>query len=131
MTSNEMKAALLAADDHRIERVATPEWAASGLPAVFVRALDGHGRDRYDQIQAAKRWPHDEKGNRLEGDWRGLRAELLAMTLCDERGTLLGFSDLEIHALGQKCGAPLDRCFDVAQRISGLGADAVEQEAKN
>jgi hypothetical protein len=131
MTPEEMKARLLAADDEQVVAVPTPEWAKAGLPSMHVRALDGHGRDRYDQHQAAKRWPRDDKGNPLPPDWSGLRAILLAMSFCTEAGELLGFSELEVHALGKKSGAALDRCFETAQRISGLTVDAVENEEKN
>jgi hypothetical protein len=126
-----MKAALLGADDVVIEKVPTPEWAAAGLPVVWLRSLSGTGRDRHDQVAREKKYPFDDHGRRLPADWGGLTADLLARMLCTETGELLGFNEAEVMLLGTKNGAALDRCFEVASRISGLGPNAVEQAEGN
>ncbi len=131
MTPAKMKAALLSASDVRIVAVETPEWADVELPVVHVRSLDGHGRDRHDQLSREKRCPRDEQGKPLPADWAGLTADLLARTLCTKEGELLGFTDLEVQMLGTKNGAALDRCFEVAAKISGLGPNALEEAKKN
>ena len=37
----------------------------------------------------------------------------------------------QIDALGAKSAAPLDRCFEVAQRLSGISEADVEELTKN
>lgn len=133
MTIDEMKAAILQAEDRKPELVKTPEWAAFGVPEVYVIDVGGDGRDRYDQIQGQKKYPTDQKGNVVEEkiDFRGLRATLVSMGLCDSNGVHAEWTEREIHALGRKSGAALDRVFRRIRDISGLGADAVEQAEKN
>jgi hypothetical protein len=133
MTIEEMKAAILQAEDRKPELVKTPEWAAFGVPEVYVIDIGGDGRDRYDQIQGKKKYPTDDNGDVVEEkiDFRGLRAALVSMGLCDARGNHAEWTEREIHALGKKSGAALDRVFRRIRDKSGLGADAVEQAEKN
>lgn len=102
----------------RVEEVRVPEWGAG--ETVCIRELTGDERDAYDQIVVK------------QGDnYRGLRAHLVAMSLCDEKGTSLGFTEAEVKQLGGKSGAAIDRVFQAAQRLSGLAPDSQEVAAKN
>lgn len=112
---------ILAAVDVRIELVEVPEWGGT----VFVRSLNGKARDKYE----ASRYRIDRDQN-VELIHENTRAALLAASLCDEAGTLL-FTEADVIALGQKNAAALDRCFDVAQRLSGLRAKDAEAKLKN
>jgi hypothetical protein len=114
---------ILAADDLQIETVPTPEWGGD----VCIRPLDGNARDRYDQIRSEKMFPEDGG----QADWSGLRAALVGLALCDERGTLANPTELQLMQLGQKSGAALDRVHTRVRDISGLGVDAVEHAEKN
>lgn len=123
------KAQILGAKDTVVAKVKTPEWGGDGF--VYVTGLDGNERDRYDQTQSEKRWPRDAEGRRVEPDWRGLRASLVAMALCDEDGNKEPWTDLEVMQLGKKSGRALDRVFAKIQQLSGLTDDAVEDAEKN
>jgi hypothetical protein len=131
---DEIKAALakLAQEklDRPIETVPTPEWEVAGLPTMDVRAMSGTSRDAWDQVKTRLLRPRDADGNELQPDYRGWRSEFLALHFVDEDGELLGLSDLQIRQLGELSGAALERCFDVAERLSKVGAHE-EQAVKN
>jgi len=82
--------------------------------------LTGDERDRYDQLI----YEH-------KSDFRGLRAWMVALSLCDEQGNSMGFTEAEIKQLGGKSGAVVDRIFEAAKRLSGLEESAVEEAEKN
>ena len=100
----------------KIAEVVVPELGGS----VHVRELSGHERDAYDQVL----FEHKD-------DFRGVRAALCAMTLCDETGRSLGFTDAEADELGGKSGAAIDRIYEKAKDLSGLNDNAVEESEKN
>lgn len=112
---------MLSALDVTIEPLFVPEWGGT----VYVRSLDGKGRDRFE-------------GSRVRVDAHGkiellhdnTRARLLALTVCDADG-VLQFTEEDIEALGKKNAAALDRIFDVAQRLSALRPADVEAKVKN
>lgn len=112
---------ILAATDMRIEEVDVPEWGGS----VFVRNLNGRARDKFE----SSRYKVSQDG-KVELIHDNTRATLLALSLCDEVGTLL-FSIADVQALGEKNGATLDRLFEVAQRLSGLRTKDAEEKLKN
>lgn len=116
--------AILAAQDLRVELVEVPEWGGS----VYVRGLSGSERDKFE-----------EESVRIEGTGRkttaranldNIRARLVARCLCDESGERL-FSDSDVTELGRKSAAALDRCFEAAQRLSGLRAEDIEELSGN
>lgn len=106
--------AILAADDRQRELVPVPEWGGE----VWIRGLTGAERDRFE-------------GSLLDGgrkvDYaRQVRARMLVMAICDEGGKSL-FTPKDLDALGAKSAAALDRCFAVAQRLSGVRAQDLEE----
>lgn len=111
---------ILAAEDLPVEIVYVPEWGGS----VFVRTLTGSERDKFeeDTIQG--------KGKNRRVTLQNIRARLVALTVCDESGTRL-FQPADVARLGLKSAAALDRVFSVAQRLSGLTDDDVEELVKN
>lgn len=115
------------------ELVKTPELAPFGILEVHVLPCDANDRDWYDQLQSAKRFPLDSKGNFDEKavDFRGLRSALVARQLCDAKGKRATFTDLEVQHLGTLSGAAIDRIYCRIRDTSGLGEDAVEAAEKN
>lgn len=111
------KAAILAAEDLKTETVDVPEWGGE----VRVRTLTGTERDAFESSLVG------EGGKR---QLENLRAKLLSLAIVDENGARI-FSDGEAAMLGGKSAAVLDRLFDVAQRLNGIGAKAEEQIEKN
>lgn len=106
---------ILSSPDLPREEVQTPEWGGS----VFVRTMSGSERDAFVHHCIEQK-----------DDIRGLKARLLCLTLCDETGSRL-FGDDDQEALDAKSSKVLDDLFQVAQRLSGLGEDEVEEIAGN
>lgn len=107
---------ILTADDLRSEIVPVPEWGGD----VRVAALTGTERDRFETSFG------DGKTKNLDN----VRAKLVAKSIVDEDGQRI-FSDADVVKLGLKNAAALDRVFDVAQRLSGLTKQDVDDLAGN
>lgn len=111
------KAAILSAEDLKTETVAVPEWGGD----VRVRTLTGTERDAFESGLVAD-------GGKRNLD--NLRARLLALAIVDDHGARV-FTDGDAMLLGGKSAAVLDRLFDVAQRLNGIGAQAEAETEKN
>jgi len=111
---------ILSVSDLTIEAVEVPEWGGT----VYVRNLPGRLRDKFDASR------YRLQGNKVEVIHENTRATLLALSLCDEHGTLL-FTEQDIEALGEKSAGVLDRLFDIAQRLSSLRPKDLEDKLKN
>jgi hypothetical protein len=107
---------ILGAPDRRTEDVEVPEWGGT----VRVRALSGTERDAYEagivQIRG--------DGSR-SFTLANARARLVSLALVGEDGNRI-FSETDITALGEKSATALERVFDVARRLSGLGEEDIE-----
>jgi hypothetical protein len=112
---------MLGAIDVQIESVFVPEWGGT----VYVRSLQGKGRDQFEGSRV-----RIKADGKVELVHDNTRARLLALTVCTEAGALL-FSEEDVAALGEKNAAALDRIFDVAQRLSSLRPQDLEQKVKN
>jgi hypothetical protein len=104
---------ILAATDSPTEAVDCPEWGGT----VHVRTMSGTERDAFEGSML------DAKGKGVS-NLSNIRARLLVRVLCDDAGNLL-FGHGDADALGKKSAKVLDRLFDVAQRVNGLGAKDV------
>jgi len=102
------------------EIVEVPEWGGS----VKVKALTGSERDKYESDSLTGR------GRNRDINLANIRARLVALTVIDDNGKPL-FSSIDIAALGGKSAKALDRIFDVAQRLSGISEEDIEELAKN
>lgn len=111
---------VMTADDLPRERVEVPEWGG----AVDMRTLTSAERDAFEVRML--RDSDDDPESRLEN----LRARLVAACAVDEDGHCL-FSEDDVEALGGKSARAMDRLFDVAQRMNGMGPDAIEDLTKN
>lgn len=111
--------AILKAQDLKREAVEVPEWGGS----VLVRQMTASERDRFE----ARLFVGDGATRTINQD--NLRAKLCALCIVDEQGKRM-FEDADIAALGGKSAAALNRVFDVAQRINGMGAEAVDDAKK-
>jgi hypothetical protein len=106
---------ILKADGLRTEEVPVPEWGGS----VLVRELRGRERDEWEASLAVQR------GRQMVPDVANMRAKLVARTVIGDDGEPV-FSQQDVNALGELSAAALDRVFEVASKLSGLNADAVE-----
>ncbi len=109
---------ILRADDRPPpERHAVPEWGGH----VYIKIMSGGERDRFELVA--------EEGMRKKTQ-ANIRASLLAATLCEEDGKRL-FTNNMINQLGDKSSIPIDRLFDIAQKINKLNQKDVEELEKN
>ena len=111
---------ILKAQDLPTERVAVPEWGGE----LLVRGLTGAERDAFEQSIV------ETRGKNTRMNLRNIRAKLVALCCVDEQGNRL-FSDEDAELLGRKSAAALNRVFEVAQRLSGLRPEDVEELAGN
>ena len=105
-------------NDLPTEEVPVPEWGGS----VFVRTMTGAERDSFEQTMLDNK----KSGTNLTN----IRARLAARVVCDSAGARL-FTDKDADALGGKSAKVLDRIFEVAQRLNGIGAKDVAELEKN
>ncbi len=112
---------ILEADDLQNQEVDVPEWGGS----VYVRSMTGADRDAFEASMVTV----NPDGSRTP-DMRNLRAKLVALTLVDEAGNRL-FEVADIPRLALKSAAALERVFEAAQRLNGLGVKAEEDAVKN
>ena len=111
---------ILAADDLKSQKVATPEWGGE----VIVKTLTGEERDSLEAAIVSS------NGKSVVQNRENIRAKLLVRSLVDEQGQRL-FTDTEVSALGRKSGKVLDRLFDIATDLSKVTPSDVEELAKN
>lgn len=109
------KAQILASSDilDSLQTVQVPEW---GGP-VFVRVMNGEERGRFELANTGA--PKES-----------IRGRLCVATICDPQGNLL-FEPCDVALLGKRSSVALDRVFEVALKINGIGPGSVEDEAKN
>ena len=98
---------ILKANDLKLVKIAVPEWGGD----VYLRPLTGKGRDAYE----AGIYDVNTKKVRSEN----IRALLVSLTACDEKGLLL-FTEADIEALGGKSARALDRIFTAAQSLNAV-----------
>lgn len=111
---------ILGASDLQYEDVEVPEWGGT----VRLRGLTGSERDEFEAGIVRRR------GRDVEANLQNIRAKLVSLAAVDEDGKRL-FSEADVAALGRKSARALDRLFSVAQRLSGLTDNDVEELAKN
>lgn len=109
---------ILQAADIQKEVVSVPEWGGD----VYVKGMTGAERDKFESSMVTIR------GKDREMNLANIRAKLASMTICDEAGVRL-FKEEDVQALSKKSASALQRIFEVAQRLSGIGDADVEELA--
>jgi len=111
---------ILEMDDRLYEDVNIPEWKTT----VRVRGLTGTERDAWEASITR------QDGRQMRMDLTDIRAKLLVRAIVNGTGERV-FSDRDVGALGNKSAAAISRLFSVAQRLSGLTDEDVEELTKN
>lgn len=111
---------ILEAQDIKTETVEVPEWGGD----VKVKAMTGTERDAFEGSLLKG------KGKNTTVNMQNVRAKLVAHSVVNGNNERL-FTDQDVVRLGQKSAAALDRVFSVAQRLSGITDQDVEELAKN
>ena len=112
---------ILEASDIKVQEVAVPEWGENA--AVYVKGMNGAERDKFEGSLVIMR------GKDKQMNMANIRAKLASMTICDEKGKRL-FNENDVQALSQKSAAALQRVFAVAQKLSGISDEDVEELAE-
>ena len=110
---------ILKADDIKIEEVEVIEWSGS----VFVQGMTGAERDDFEATIV------QTKGKNVKTNMANIRAKLVSLTACDAEGNKL-FTPADVRALGAKSAAALQKVFDVAARLSGIGDKDIDELAE-
>ena len=108
---------ILKAADNEPEEVDVPEWGGS----VLVRGMTGRERDAFEVSMLTP-----GRGGRRQVDPANVRAKLVARCCVDDDGNRL-FTDADVAELGGKSAAAVDRVYEVAARLSGMGAGDQEE----
>ena len=71
----------------------------------------------------------EQRGKSQTVNLQNIRAKLASMSICDESGKRI-FTDADMAQLSGKSAVALQRVFEVARRLSGLGDGDVEELTK-
>jgi hypothetical protein len=111
---------ILEMQDLPLTEVKIKEWGTT----VYVRGMSAAERDKFESDM------FDVTGKDVKVKRDNLRAKLVALCVCDLDGNRL-FKDEDIPALGKKNARAVDKLFTIAQKLSGIGANDVEEMVKN
>lgn len=111
---------ILNANDYEYEDIEVKEWGGT----VRVRTMSGTERDNFEASV------FESKGKDTKVNFKNFRAKLCAMTIVNEENMRM-FTDSEVDDLGKKSAKALDKVFNVAQKLNGIGAKEVEELTKN
>jgi hypothetical protein len=109
---------ILQAVDLPLELVHVPEWGGD----VYVRGMSGAERDEFETSIV------EMHGKKQVMKTENFRSKMAVHTIVDENGKRL-FTEKDILTLCKKSGAALQRVFIVAQRLSGMSEEDVEELA--
>ncbi len=112
---------ILKADDLKKEEVDVSEWWGG---SVYVSEMSADARDEFEQYMAEQYRASKDKDSRFPH----IRAQLAAWTVTDENGNRL-FSFEDALSLGRKNAKPLDKIFEVSNRLNKVfGAERDDAE---
>jgi hypothetical protein len=108
------------ADDVEYAVVPCPEWGGD----VRLKSIRGNQRDAYEASVL------EQNGSDRKINMRNARAKLIVLCAVDEDGRAL-FGPDDVSALGRKNARPLDRLFDAARTLIGMGEKDVAKLTEN
>lgn len=115
--ASELRKLVFDAEDIPEEEVEVPEWNVT----VLVRGMNGKGRANF------LRRSTDANGN---VSFENFYPELIIATAFDPETGEQIFEKSDRDTLNTKSGVALNRIAEVAQRLSGLGSEDVEEAKK-
>jgi hypothetical protein len=107
---------ILNSPDLPTEEVYVKEWKT----AILVRGMTSEERDKWESTTF--------KDGKVQFD--NLRAKLVSLCVIDKEGTRL-FTDTDIPKLGKKNAKAINKLFIVAQKLSGIGQEDLDELIKN
>ena len=115
------KTEILNVNDIVVKEVQIPEWGEDAT--VYVKGMTGAERDKFESSLVVLR------GKSQTLNMANIRAKLASLTICDENGKRL-FSEQDVQVLSQKSASALQRVFVVAQKLSRIGDEDIEELAE-
>jgi len=112
--------AIEAADDRPLVALDIPEWKGR----VWIRPLSGEERDQYWNSL----FVGDGPARTLE--MKLARAKAAVLSCCKADGSLM-FCDHDIEWLAKKASKPLERIYQLADRLSAISPGSLEDLVKN
>jgi len=103
---------ILAVNDTKPVKVSVPEWGGH----VYLRVMRGDERMVFESLVNTD-------------DMSFIREKLLCTCICDEEGGRI-FADDDFKLLAAKSSRVINRLFEQAMAVNGIGEDSVEQEKK-
>lgn len=113
---------IFSAQDIVFEDVPVPEWGGE----VRVKGLTGRERDKFEADSLTKA----KKGGQRDVNLENMRARLVVLCAVDEQFQPI-FERSDVLRLGEKSAVALERVFAVAQRLSGMSDEDMEELAGN
>lgn len=98
------------------QTVAVPELGGD----VIMRGMTGVERDVFEMSC------FEGRGKKRDWNMRNMRAKLVAFCCIDEQGKRI-FSDHDVEALGEVRADVVDRLFGIAQKLSGMKDEDVDE----
>jgi hypothetical protein len=113
-------------DQKELKRVLVevPEWGGS----VWVREMTGKERDEYEG--GLMRIHRQGKKTQITPNFTNSKARMASMCVVDENGKQV-FSASDVGRLGELSSKALNRIVDVAQELSGITEEDLEDLEKN
>lgn len=108
---------ILDADDIRSEYVEVPEWGGT----VKVTGLTGEQRNKVGTLMRA-----EAKKTNEDDALAFFQMRIAAASMIDEEGKRL-FSQNDVAKLAKKSAVAIQRVYDAAARLSGIGEEAIEE----
>ena len=115
------KTEILNVNDIVVEEVQIPEWGKDAT--VYVKGMTGAERDKFESSLVVLR------GKSQTLNMANIRAKLASLTICDKDGKRL-FTEADVQELSQKSASALQRVFVVAQKLSRIGDEDIEELAE-
>lgn len=113
LSKSSILAAINAASDIKVEKLAVPEWKTD----VYLKVLSGTERDAFEAAYS------DEK-------MKNFRVRFLVLTLCDEAGERL-FDDEQVTILGKRSALVINRLFEASWKLNMLSQEAVDEAGES
>jgi hypothetical protein len=110
------------ADDFQTRQVPVPEWGDGAV--VYVRTISSADRIKFEMSLQ-----HDNERIR-EKRREQVKEKLIVLCACDADGSPL-FQESDINWLRGKSARPIERIFEAARVLNGIGEDDVEQLVGN
>lgn len=125
MSASSLRAKILAAQDVPERLVDVPEWDCQ----ILMRGLTGKQRDAFE----AEVFVIKGTGKNIKSDVQrvNIRARLCALSIVDPDTKQQLFNDTDIEQLGNKAVVVLDRLYTIAQELSGMREEDIEELEKN